>query len=267
VGKPILLVEDDPHLRAILQRQLACLGWDAIPAGSWEEARALVGISDWSLVLADGHLPDLAPFECISALRERLVAAATPIVAITGAATADARATALASGADDFLSKPVSQPILADLLARWCGGPPDNIRSTDGLNGSEPHIIPAVGTPNGKPRVLDLSVLTGLVGNDPTVRQRFIRGFVDTAQRTVREMTAASQDQRADQVRALAHRLQSATKTVGGDAATVALREIEAAAAGQRWDQIPALCQSVNSEIDCLIERLQAARNQSERVG
>jgi two-component system response regulator PilR (NtrC family) len=108
----ILVVDDEPDLRELLEITLLKMGLDVDGAATVREARALLGQKAFALVLTDMRLPDGLGLELV-----REVAAnhkCTPIAVITAYGSAENAVVALKAGAFDYVSKPV---VLDDLRA------------------------------------------------------------------------------------------------------------------------------------------------------
>ena len=119
----VLLVEDEPTVRAAVDRQLEALGWEAVPVGTGREA---VGIIRRGLIvdvlLTDLQLPDL---DGISVARE--IAGFSPGIRVAFMSGA-APARSLEPSDAPFLRKPFSASDLAKALAgavplRWSDQP------------------------------------------------------------------------------------------------------------------------------------------------
>jgi signal transduction histidine kinase/DNA-binding response OmpR family regulator len=114
----LLLVEDDADLRAYLTRLLTDDGWLVHPVPDAETALAAAtdpaGPST-DLVLTDLVLPGHSGLHLVTELRAARRTARLPIVILTGRGGAEAAATGLAAGADDYITKPFSS---LELLAR-----------------------------------------------------------------------------------------------------------------------------------------------------
>jgi putative two-component system response regulator len=109
----ILVVEDDPQLRAVLLRFLQREGYEPTPAESGEEALAKVDEVQPDLVLLDVLLPgDLDGFAVCRRLKEDPRTALIPVTILTGLVDAEARRRGIEAGADDFLTKPFEYPLL-----------------------------------------------------------------------------------------------------------------------------------------------------------
>jgi class 3 adenylate cyclase len=111
-----ILVVDDTALNVkLLADLLAAKGYATCTASSGAEALAVVERERPDLVLLDVMMPGMSGYEVCAALRANPVHAMLPVVLVTALDPAQERARGLDAGADDFLSKPVSQH---ELLAR-----------------------------------------------------------------------------------------------------------------------------------------------------
>jgi two-component system KDP operon response regulator KdpE len=109
------LVDDDLHIRRLLQSTLARGGYEAIEATTAAEALELVGRSEPDAILLDLGLPDRDGLEIIQLLRQRTPA---PILVLSAREATDQKVAALDLGADDYVTKPFdSDEVLARLRA------------------------------------------------------------------------------------------------------------------------------------------------------
>ena len=72
-------------------------------------------------VLMDVQMPVMSGHEATRILRQRYPANELPILALTAAALVSERDEALASGMNDFLTKPIDAAKLKQTLVRWIG--------------------------------------------------------------------------------------------------------------------------------------------------
>jgi two-component system response regulator MprA len=109
----VLILEDDPKLRALLVRALAGGGFRAEAVGRAEEALARAGAVRHDVALLDVLVPGPSGIEVCRSMR-----AAGPrpaIVMLSARAAIHDREEALAAGADEYFVKPFS---LGELLDR-----------------------------------------------------------------------------------------------------------------------------------------------------
>ncbi len=111
----ILVVEDDPANRALLERLMEREGYRTKSVGDGEAALLAVGEHEPDLVLLDIGLPRLDGYEVTRRLRAHVRTLTMPIILLTGRSSLDDVVEGLDAGADDFLSKPFRQP---ELMAR-----------------------------------------------------------------------------------------------------------------------------------------------------
>lgn len=121
--KPILLAEDNPVMQELGVRQLKKMGIEAHPVSSGVEVVKAVESGDYSLILMDCQMPEMDGFEATRAIREleKTTGKHIPIIAMTASAMRGDRENCIASGMDDYMSKPVGKQQLIAVLDRWLG--------------------------------------------------------------------------------------------------------------------------------------------------
>lgn len=110
----ILVIDDEAHLRELLEITLIKMGLEVDTAESLEVARRLLGKHYYSLVLTDMRLPDGSGLEMVEEVNSNYKA--TPIAVITAFGSADNAVIALKAGAFDYVSKPVALDQLRKLV-------------------------------------------------------------------------------------------------------------------------------------------------------
>lgn len=112
--KRILVVEDEPKLRRVIELQLTAAGYAVDQAGSAEEAMRFVDRAD--LVLTDLKLPGVDGQAFLEAVRRQN--AELPVVVMTAYGTVETAVDAMKAGAADFLLKPFSLDHLMQVIAK-----------------------------------------------------------------------------------------------------------------------------------------------------
>jgi DNA-binding NtrC family response regulator len=105
---PILVVDDDPGFRKLLETILKGEGYEVEAAAKVAEARRLCGSARFSLVISDLKLPDGDGLDVQKWFLEQ--APGTPFVLITGFGTVATAVEAMKRGALDYLEKPLRSP-------------------------------------------------------------------------------------------------------------------------------------------------------------
>jgi DNA-binding response OmpR family regulator len=106
----ILLVEDEPLWRRVLERRLIAAGHEVICAENGRAALRRLALSARlpDLVLTDLCMPEASGFELCAALRADPRAAALPIVVMSALDTPARRASVAANHVTQFLVKPLA---------------------------------------------------------------------------------------------------------------------------------------------------------------
>lgn len=111
----VLLVEDEPDIREMIRFALARSGFDILEAEDAKQARILIADQNPDIAIIDWMLPGTSGVELIRSLRREEATSELPVLMLTARAAEDDKVTGLDSGADDYLTKPVS---IRELVAR-----------------------------------------------------------------------------------------------------------------------------------------------------
>jgi signal transduction histidine kinase/HAMP domain-containing protein/ActR/RegA family two-component response regulator len=125
-GEKILIVDDDLRNVFALTSMLEAHGLHVVFADTGVGGvRALERNDDIALVLMDVMMPELDGNTTIAAIRNLNRYADLPIIAVTAKAMKEDRAKSLASGANDFVTKPVDTDLLLRLIHAYLFAAPD----------------------------------------------------------------------------------------------------------------------------------------------
>lgn len=115
----ILVVEDNEANQLLVAAVLERDGYRVRIAASAPEARAELEICRPDLILMDVQLPGLDGLSFTRELKSGSDTAAIPVVALTAHAMSGDRATALESGCDGYISKPIDTHTLAAEVGKY----------------------------------------------------------------------------------------------------------------------------------------------------
>ena len=123
-SKPVLVAEDDPVSQNVFKEMLEILGCQVEIAENGREVLAKLAHRQYVMIFMDCSMPDMDGMETTRIIRnpEQTPCSSgleVPIIAITGYSSDEDRQACLASGMDDFLSKPLSMDKLRTVLNRW----------------------------------------------------------------------------------------------------------------------------------------------------
>ncbi len=111
----ILIIEDQPSSREHLAKILLSKGYQTAVAPDAQRGLKKLNATPFDLVLLDINLPGMDGFELCSKIKENPLLKNIPIIFITGLKDEQSIARGLEMGAEDYLTKPYSEP---ELIAR-----------------------------------------------------------------------------------------------------------------------------------------------------
>ena len=134
-GQKILVAEDDPVNRIVILTMLARLGYNTNVAENGLEVLELLEQERFDLILMDCHMPQLDGWETATRIRQLDDAseglASLPLIAVTADAMSGDREKCLRAGMNDYLSKPIDEKKLSEMISRWleksADSPPVNV--------------------------------------------------------------------------------------------------------------------------------------------
>jgi len=103
--KQVLIVDDEPDIRELLELTLGRMDLETRSAANLEDARHLLGQFEFDLCLTDMRLPDGNGIDLVREMQERYPQ--LPVAVITAFGNMETAVSALKAGAFDFVSKPV----------------------------------------------------------------------------------------------------------------------------------------------------------------
>ena len=112
----ILLADDEPHIRRILQAVLESAGFEVdLRHDGTDALEAVEGEEHYDLILLDIMMPGATGLEILETIRGMDERKSTPVMILTAKGQDADREAAFSRGANDFLTKPFSPK---KLLAR-----------------------------------------------------------------------------------------------------------------------------------------------------
>lgn len=123
-GQLVLVVDDDPVNREIAETLVRSVGFSVHCARDGEEAIKRATTTMYSAILMDIQMPGVDGIEATRRIRKHGLSSTTPIIAMTAHAFLHEKAVCIASGMDDFLTKPFrADELFAILLRTLSQGP------------------------------------------------------------------------------------------------------------------------------------------------
>src|SRR5688572_5797480 len=110
----ILVVDDEPPMREVLDMILQQWGFEVRLAADGLEGKELAESSEPDIVISDVVMPGLTGLELLRSLKAG--DPARPVILVTAQATIDVAVEAMKQGAQDFVTKPLDYPKLKAIL-------------------------------------------------------------------------------------------------------------------------------------------------------
>lgn len=111
----ILIVDDDPDIRDVLNITLSAEGYDVTEAENGEEALKLINEKPFSMVILDYMMPKLDGRQTCRSIKEDILLSHMPVLMLTGKGEVSDKVGGIEAGADDYMVKPFEPQ---ELLAR-----------------------------------------------------------------------------------------------------------------------------------------------------
>jgi two-component system sensor histidine kinase/response regulator len=122
----VLVVEDNLTNQKLAHLMLRNIGVASDIVSNGAEAVTAAQKTKYDLVLMDCVMPEMDGFEATRRLRQVPGFEEIPILAMTANAYPEDREACLAAGMDDYLTKPVRQPVLYQKLSHWLPTRPES---------------------------------------------------------------------------------------------------------------------------------------------
>ena len=120
-AKRILVAEDDPSLRKLLERTLAHAGYDVITAEDGEDALECAKRCDPDLLLLDIMMPRVNGLSVARQLSRDARTRSIPVIFVSAMGSQYSVSAGMTVGARSYITKPFNIPKLVDKVARIIG--------------------------------------------------------------------------------------------------------------------------------------------------
>ncbi len=229
-GSLLLLVDDHPINRMVLQKQAARLGYASEVAEDGVQALERWSTGRFAAIVTDVHMPNVNGYELARRIREgeaRNGHARTPIIACTANALAGEASKCFAAGMDDYLAKPIELKALGTKLARWVPIPHAASFQPARKRAQDTEAAP-----------IDAASLGELSGGDAALEREILQRFVRQNAEDAHALEQAVAGGDLERVSEASHRIKGAGRTVGAAPLAEAAAGIEASAKAGDWSGV-----------------------------
>jgi CheY-like chemotaxis protein len=121
MSKLVLVIEDDPDQRRLLERMLGTSGYRVVAAADGEAGLAAAAAARPDVIVLDVMMPRMNGYQACRALKKDPATAGVPVVILTTKNQPADELWASEVGADAFLTKPLDLQALLDTMTRLTG--------------------------------------------------------------------------------------------------------------------------------------------------
>jgi len=207
----ILVVEDHPVNRVLLQRQVSLLGYRCDLAGDGIEALTRLAEHHYDLVLTDCHMPNMDGYQLTREIRSREAAAgnlhAIPVIACTANALSSDATLCFEAGMNDYLPKPITLQSLGEKITRWLR---DSVAVDTAPSDQAVHA-----TPPETGNSLDLAALEPYVQGNAGLRDEILGQFLSEHASDLAALDLALGRNETEQIIRTTHRIKGAARMIG----------------------------------------------------
>jgi signal transduction histidine kinase/CheY-like chemotaxis protein len=268
----VLVAEDNYVNQQVAREILQGFGCTVAVAANGEEAAQMQRDSQFDLVLMDCQMPHMDGYQSTALIRrDEGSRRHTPIIAMTAHAMKGDREKCIAAGMDDYISKPVSPDGLYEVLSRWIPVRAGNAGSGETPSGEDASLaaVPAQDAAQspGEFPVLDTQQAVWVTGGKLGMFRRISSVFLKHMPNRLDELDDAMGSEDRNEVHRLAHSIQGAAASVGGQAVHHLALEIEHSALEAPLEALAGRVAALHVAFEALQQVLEGNAWEAEFIG
>ena len=256
----ILLTEDNPANQRVIRAILSSAGLQVDLASNGQEAVEAVAKLPYDIVLMDISMPMMDGMEATRTIRKMSgTNNQVPIVALTAHALKGDRERFIASGMNDYLTKPIEKSAVLRCIHRWTRGKLDQETPVD----SQQLETAAPQSGDDQITYVDEVVLQQLVRDTSAdIVPELLLGYIEDTHELLRRIKVAVDQDDAGKLELEVHTLGSSAGAHGNTALLELARHIEGLcrdeASGRAMQQVPELFKLAEESLRQLAQRTEA---------
>lgn len=243
-GSYVLAVDDNPANLRLVTTLLEDLGIKVDTADSGMQAVALTKDKVYDAILMDIQMPEMNGLEATRTIRANATNQSTPVIALTAHAMANEREMLLDSGMDDYMTKPVSEQDLVNVLLKWT--------QTDSTLTTTQQVEEP--TNEDTEQTLDWDLSLKLANGKADLAKDMLKMMVESNHETGRIIHACYQAQDFDELLQHIHKLHGASCYVGTPRLKRLSNQYESKLKKQQYNLLEDLHQELVNELKAINE-------------
>ncbi len=247
----VLAVDDNPANLKLVQELLTDLGARVYTAISGQDALNLLKAESFDIVYMDIQMPGMDGVETTRRIRNTPSAYRdVPIIALTAHALESEKEHLLASGLDDYLSKPVTEQQLLDTILDWTDVKASTISVEDSSKNNRAELSER--HTKGENEVVDLEMALRLAAGKKELAQELFDMLLNSLKEEQASIIEAFQNNDRDSLLHNVHRLHGATRYCGVPALQSATAYVESTLKQTPSEDLHKAMENLNYEIQRL---------------
>ncbi|MEQ8707319.1 MAG: ATP-binding protein [Phaeodactylibacter sp.] len=203
-GIKVLVAEDNLMNQKLVSRILDKFGCEAEIVPNGLEAIRSCAHNQYDLILMDIHMPKMDGLEASKRIRVSGKNTKTPIVALTAAALLEERNHGLASGMNDFVTKPFAPDLLRRVMLKWLADAAPRLE--------DDNAPPTEESPAEK---IDLTYLHAMSGGDEVFIQDMLRTFLEEIPELIKQVEGNLEGKLAPELYSVVHKFKPSLAMIG----------------------------------------------------
>ncbi len=254
----ILVAEDAPANQKLLRILLGKAGIDPVIVDDGRQAVEAATGESFDLIFMDMQMPVMNGYEATEALRTQ--GNDTTIVALTANAMEGDKEKCLMCGCDDYLSKPVGQDELNEVLAKYLSGATHQSNQTAQTE-SEPSpqdVTVATNSASTDKTIIDWQELMSICDDEEIIIELAEALCFDTPP-SMEKVLAAIRGKDFASLELYAHRMKGSMATIGAPTVSEVAARMEQAGKDEDLKTAESLIEQLQTEVDSLLSFLAEA--------
>jgi CheY-like chemotaxis protein/HPt (histidine-containing phosphotransfer) domain-containing protein len=215
----ILLAENNVFNQQVAREFLEAVGCVVHVANNGAEALDWLRREHFDCVLMDVQMPLLDGLEATRQIRSNQAFAAMPVIAVTANALEEEQRRCMEAGMNDFITKPLRPETLYAVLAKWLARQVLPLSLPERKTQAEGITSPGL--------VIDLTVLSELVGGSQEKMRQMAYRFMDCTRQDMEKVRAALEQSDWGRIKEMAHHIKAPASMVGAAGFADLCRELE----------------------------------------
>lgn len=220
-GVRILLAEDNSMNQFYAKQLLNSWQIEVELAGNGLEVVEMSRKKMYDLILMDLQMPLMDGYQALEKIKKTdNLNAHTPVVCVSADVFPETRAKALASGMNDFLTKPLDEDSLFRLISKYVKQSKPRVKVCDAL---KMEVVKSQ-------RLLKIENISHIITSDQKTLSQFLNLFVSSVKEDLDQLSSATIMMDRANIKAYAHKIKSSFRNIGAVYSVELLQEIENAA-------------------------------------